>query len=251
MTKARDTERGPFWIAVGDIHDNVSQIGNVPAIREAEAVLISGDITNRGSWGKAEALLNEVGQRNPKILAQIGNMDTRQVEGLLDEKGFNVHGRATDLGFGVGLVGVGYSTPSPFGTPSEVSERQMRVWLDQAMEEARDFEHLILMVHNPPFNTRTDRVWSGQPVGSRAVRQFIEKHQPHVCITGHIHESRAVDRLGRTQVINPGLFGTGAYVWVGLVGGKLEARLKSCAYERTASPLTSHAKPIIGHGQTA
>ncbi|MDY6987501.1 MAG: metallophosphoesterase [Thermodesulfobacteriota bacterium] len=169
--------------------------------------------------------MNKVEHFNAKILAQIGNMDTQQVADFLDERGFNVHGRATDLRFGVGLVGVGYSTPTPFGTPSEVSDRQMRAWLDQAMEQARDFEHLILMAHNPPFNTLTDRIRSGQPVGSRAVRQFIEKHQPHVCMTGHIHESRAVDWLGKTRIINPGVFGTGAYVWVGLVGGKLEARL--------------------------
>lgn len=226
MTEVPDMETGPFWIAIGGIHDDVSQIENIPGITKAQAILISGDIANRGSRDEAEALLTKIEHFNAKILAQIGNMDTRQVEGFLDERGFNVHGRATNLGFGVGLVGVGYSTPTPFGTPSEVSDTQIRVWVDQTGEQARDFEDLILMAHNPPFNTLTDRVRCGQPVGSRAVRQFIEKHQPHVCITGHIHESRAVDWLGKTRVINPGVFGTGAYVWVGLVGGKLEARLQ-------------------------
>lgn len=197
---------------MGDIHDDVSQTGNISGIKEAQAAFISEDITNRGSRHQAEALLNKVEHFNAEILAQLGKMDTQQLEDFLDESAFNVHGRATDLGSGVGLVGVGYSTPTPFGTPGEVRDTQIRVWLDQTMAQARNFEHLIPMAHNPPLDTLTDRVRSGQPVGSRAVRQFIAKHEPQVGITGHIHESRAVDWLGKTRLINPGFFGTGAQV---------------------------------------
>lgn len=215
----------PFWIAIGDIHDDVSQIGYVPGISQAQGILISGDITNRGSRAQAQALLKQIERFNGRILAQIGNMDTRDIEDLLEEKGFNVHARATELGFNIGLIGVGYSTPTPFGTPSEVSDTRIRAWLDEAIQQARDFEYLILMAHDPPFGTRTDRVGSGQSVGSRAVREFIETYQPAVCITGHIHESRAVDWIGKTQIINPGLFGAGGYVLVRLDDGKLEAEL--------------------------
>ncbi|MDY6836564.1 MAG: hypothetical protein SWH78_01200 [Thermodesulfobacteriota bacterium] len=38
----------------------VSRIGNIPGITEAQAVLISGDITNRGSRDQAEALLTKI-----------------------------------------------------------------------------------------------------------------------------------------------------------------------------------------------
>jgi Icc-related predicted phosphoesterase len=219
-------EEQPYWIAIGDIHDDVSQIERVSGISEAQGILISGDITNRGSHARAAALLREIERFNGNILAQIGNMDTRGVEDFLEERGFNVHARTTDLGFGVGLVAVGYSTPTPFGTPSEVSDRQLETWLDLALEGAQGFEHILLMAHNPPFGTQTDRVRSGQPVGSTAVRAFIERHQPGVCITGHIHESRAVDSIGKTQVINPGLFGFGGYVLVRLGEGGLEAELR-------------------------
>ena len=58
------------------------------------------------------------------------------------------------------------------------------------------------------------------------MREFIEKHQPEVCIAGHIHESKAVDRIGKTQIINCGLFGAGGYVLIRLVEGKLEAELR-------------------------
>jgi Icc-related predicted phosphoesterase len=216
----------PFWIGIGDIHDDVSQIGNVPGIAQAQGVLISGDITNWGTRARAQTLLREIEHYNPRILAVIGNMDTRDVENFLEEKGFNAHARTTDLGFNVGLIGVGYSTPTPFGTPSEVSDTQLQAWLEQAVQQAKDFEYLILMSHNAPFGTHTDRVGFGQSVGSKAVRQFIEAYQPDVCITGHIHESRATDRIGKTQIINCGLFGAGGYALIRLVGDTLEAELR-------------------------
>ena len=218
-----DTE--PFWIAIGDIHGHVSRIEDVPGISQAQGVLVSGDITDYGSRALAENLIGRIEHVNPNILAVIGNMDTREVEEVLEEKGYNAHARATDLGFGVGLIGVGYSTPTPFGTPSEVSEAQLQAWLDQAVQGAKNYEHLILMAHNPPFDTQTDRVSFNQPVGSHTVREFIEKYQPDVCVTGHIHESRAVDQVGKTQVINPGLFGSGGYVMIRLLDGLLQAEL--------------------------
>ena len=42
------------------------------------------------------------------------------------------------------------------------------------------------------------------PVGSHAVRGAIERYQPLVSVHGHIHECRAIHRLGRTVAINPG-----------------------------------------------
>jgi len=42
------------------------------------------------------------------------------------------------------------------------------------------------------------------PVGSTAVRTFVEKHQPLLGLHGHIHECKGVDRIGRTLIINPG-----------------------------------------------
>ena len=216
----------PFWIAIGDIHGHVSRIRDVPGISRAQGVLVSGDITDYGSRALTQRLLGQIEHVNSNILAVIGNMDTREVEDVLEEKGYNAHARAIDLGFGIGLIGVGYSTPTPFGTPSEVSDAQLKTWLNQAVQGAEDSEHLILMAHNPPFGTRTDRVSFDEPVGSHAVREFIETYQPDVCVTGHIHESRAVDRLGKTQIINPGLFGAGGYVVIRLADDGLEAALR-------------------------
>jgi Icc-related predicted phosphoesterase len=41
-------------------------------------------------------------------------------------------------------------------------------------------------------------------VGSKAVREAIEKYQPLAGLHGHIHESRSAQKIGRTMCINPG-----------------------------------------------
>ena len=66
------------------------------------------------------------------------------------------------------------------------------------------------------MDTNCDRIRDGSHVGSHAVREFIEIHQPRVCICGHIHESMATDRIGKTAVVNPGRLGKGGYAWVRL-----------------------------------
>jgi Icc-related predicted phosphoesterase len=43
-----------------------------------------------------------------------------------------------------------------------------------------------------------------KPVGSTAVRKFIEKVQPLLTLHGHIHEAPGHVRIGRTLAINAG-----------------------------------------------
>jgi len=71
----------------------------------------------------------------------------------------------------------------------------------------------LFVLHSPPRGTRCDMVAAALHVGSRAIRAFIERHQPPLVLSGHIHESPRVsssyhDRIGRTVVVNPGQFGT-------------------------------------------
>lgn len=56
-----------------------------------------------------------------------------------------------------------------------------------------------------------DQVSPGVHVGSKVIRQFIERHQPLICFTGHIHEGIGIDHIGHTVVINAGPAGAGNY----------------------------------------
>jgi Icc-related predicted phosphoesterase len=86
----------------------------------------------------------------------------------------------------------------------------------EALEElVRPIEarRAIFVLHSPPLETACDVIGGGAHVGSRAIRAFLERHQPALSLSGHIHESPRLsgsyrDAIGRTPVVNPGQFGT-------------------------------------------
>jgi Icc-related predicted phosphoesterase len=70
-------------------------------------------------------------------------------------------------------------------------------------------DEVIFLFHAPPYDTRLDRPYNETPLGSRAVRHFIQKNQPRITLHGHIHESPAVtsaygQKIGKTVAVNAG-----------------------------------------------
>lgn len=214
------------WIAFGDVHERVEMVARIPGIREAAGVILNGDLTNRGGMPKARAVFEAIAAVNPGILAQQGNMDTEAVGAFLEERGVNLHRNVRELAQGLGIMGVGWSTPTPFRTPSEVPEATLAAWIEETWQRAKGFATLIAVIHEPPQNTRLDVV-GGRHVGSPSVRAFIERAQPALCISGHIHESRGEDLIGRTLVVNPGALAHGGYVRIDYVDGRLAAALRT------------------------
>ena len=220
------------WIAVGDVHEDTANLARIPGVGAADGLILSGDLTNRGSEATARRVLGAALAANPIVYAQLGNMDTEAVPRIIDELCVNIHLQAVNLDSGTEhgslcIFGVGMSTFTPFSTPSEVSDEQLGRWLDQVWARAKAFDHQLAVIHNPPVDTVTDRLTSGAHVGSPAVRAFLEKAQPEVCVTGHIHESRGMDQVGKTLVVNPGMPGQGGYVRVTWAKGKLDAALET------------------------
>ena len=120
------------------------------------------------------------------------------------------------------MANCGYSNPTPWKTPREVEEEVLEGLLEEAVQGVDDYTNAIFNVHVPPYDCTLDDCpkldWStdppspiivagvpqSAPAGSTAVRKVIEKYQPLLALTGHIHESRGLVNLGRTTVINPG-----------------------------------------------
>jgi uncharacterized protein len=216
-----------FWIVFGDIHERIEAVERIDEVNLADGVFLSGDLTNVGTREEAGRIVSAVAAMNPRVLAQIGNMDTPVVERVLNEQGINVHAKVRDLGGGVCLAAVGYSTPTPFGTPSEVEEGQICQWARDVLEEAGSFAQVIFMVHTPPRASVVDKLPSGVHVGSPGVRTLIEKYQPAIVVTGHIHEGAGEERIGRSHVLNPGAFAHGGYVRIDETPSGLVATLGS------------------------
>ncbi len=220
-----------YWIAIGDIHEHTSMLEKIPGIREAQGVIVSGDLTNRGTVGAAREVYEAIARLNTNITAVIGNMDTKNVASYLDEQGANLHLNSKNLFSGadkpiIRAIGVGHSTPTPFSTPSEVPESQMAQWLNQAWEMTLPDDLVVAVIHTPPQGTCADDLGNGNHVGSTAVRAFLEKHKPEVCITGHIHEARSIDTLGPTTIINTGLLAHGGYAVISTSNGHVCATLE-------------------------
>jgi hypothetical protein len=215
-----------YWIAFGDIHESTGLLGSVPGLAEADGVIVTGDLTNRGGREAGKRVLDAVARFNPRILAQPGNMDADGVAAYIRERDMDIHLRVRELAPGLGLMGVGLSTPTPFGTPGEVPESTLTQWLDKTHAQADGFDQLICVIHEPPADTAVDRLGNGRHVGSPGVRAFLERVQPALAITGHIHEAAGVDRIGDTPVINPGMLADGGFVRIGFDGAAVTASLE-------------------------
>jgi Icc-related predicted phosphoesterase len=218
-----------YWIIAGDVHESTGAFARIPGVAGAEALILSGDLTNRGGPAQADRVLAAALSANAHVLAQVGNMDEPALTAHLKSRGMNLHREARLLCEGFALMGVGYSTRTPFDTPSEAGEDDMAVWLAEthaaAFALAGPGGRILAVVHNAPHGTRLDRLQNGLNVGSTAVRAFLERVQPEICVCGHIHEGVGEEQIGRCHVLNPGLLSDGGYVRVTMEGGQLSAAL--------------------------
>lgn len=175
-----------------------------------------------------------------------GNHDWKFIEGMLEEAAsgrvlhFLEHTSVTDIG---GMRFLGYSetpwTPhwlkdferldcdgdplpqeggtvwdAASGTAKETTPEEHYGKLpSMAAELARAVtpgSPWIFVCHAPPHGTRLDRLPGvDHPIGSRAVRRFIEQRRPLLALHGHVHESPAVTRayvdyVGGVLCVNPG-----------------------------------------------
>lgn len=215
-----------LWIAVGDIHDEPQCFARIPELSHADGIIVTGDLTVTGGVKQAELVMEALSACGIPVLAQIGNMDRPEVDQWLSEKGCNLHAATRELTPQIAIFGVGASTFTPFGTPSEFPESAFSAWLEACWKKARAYPQRVLVSHNPPKDTNCDAISDGVHVGSTAVREFIEENQPDICLCGHIHEARAMDRIGRTLVVNPGPLAQGGYVLLRSNAGTLSAELK-------------------------
>jgi Icc-related predicted phosphoesterase len=166
-----------------------------------------------------------------------GNDDWASVLGPLESSGTALHGRALPFLDGLSIAGYGCVPITPFGmkdfdridvpgweprqaprkclwsSPSGIEPVPLRAVEGRPSIEAdleilgslSDPEKTIYVVHTPPFATTLDRLQGGiTPIGSRALRAFIERRRPPLTLHGHVHESPGVERLGSTVCVNPG-----------------------------------------------
>src|SRR5213593_1768408 len=192
----------------------------------ADVAVLTGDLTNFGDPPDAARVVAAVRRHCPSVLAVTGNLDMPWVIDALRVEGISLHGEGRRFG-DLGVFGCGGSNVTPMDTPTEFDEDELRAVLERGHAAVADAPRRLMICHTPPFDTRLDRLVNGRPVGSPAVRAFIEARRPELAVVGHIHEGRGADRVGETLMLNAGALRDGGYVVVEDAAGGLTAELRN------------------------
>jgi len=130
-----------------------------------------------------------------------------------------VEGRCVRLSDNHEMITTGYSNITPWNSPRELDEPELRRRIDAMFADVTDAPNLVAVLHPPPYGTDLDKapeltadlrvkMEGNEPklasVGSTAVRDFIAERQPLIGLHGHVHESKGADFVGSTLCVNPG-----------------------------------------------
>jgi Icc-related predicted phosphoesterase len=189
------------FLAVTDFHGQYEKAADI--LRKAgnvDGTLVAGDLTEFGPAEKAKELIDMLPR---PILAVPGNCDPREVVRVLEGEDVCLHLERIRFE-GVTYVGIGGSNPTPFGTPFELSEGEIKDGLKRLLKDVNG--PAVLISHAPPKGFQ-DRIPNGAHVGSEAVKQFASRFKAIIC--GHIHEDSGISMMGDTLVVNPGMASEG------------------------------------------
>ncbi|MBW2056165.1 MAG: metallophosphoesterase [Deltaproteobacteria bacterium] len=206
-------------------------------VLKAEGKTVAGRIDERAtqislSAGKVETLFKKLALErleswmrlaeerlegsNIEMFMAPGNDDIFEMDEVLDRSTYvvNADNRKVDVK-GHEMITLSWSNPTPWDTPRECSEEELEEKIEKLVSQVQDMETAIFNFHAPPHGTMLDEcaklsedlvpsTEESISAGSVAVLNAIKKYQPLLGLHGHIHESRAVQKIGRTTCINPG-----------------------------------------------
>ena len=222
-------------LVISDGHGNTEALEKLaPVAAGVDAVLFAGDFAAFGKPETGAPFLEGLARLHGNVFAVLGNCDEPALIEELERRGICAQGQ---LSFFEGLAIAGSGGGSKFTgtTPYERADEELASDLaivGKSGGESAFPQGLVLIAHNPPQGTALDRVESGAHVGSPLIRKFIEEFSPVLAVSGHIHESRAVDRIGDSALVNPGALAEGFYAIAEIAegeGGKKAAKVELCS----------------------
>ena len=161
---------------------------------------------------------DKLGGSGVRVFVCPGNDDEMEVDDVVRRSEMVVlgEGRMVDID-GFSMISSGWSNHTPWNTHREETEEQLGARIEAMAKQVPDPSRAIFNLHCPPYKSGLDeapaidadlKLLHGgralRPVGSTAVREAIERHQPLLSLHGHIHDSKGAVKLGKTLAINPG-----------------------------------------------
>jgi len=225
-------------LIIADVHGEFKKLDKiVDHVKEDfDVVVCPGDFTdmfntptNFSQIDVALLVLEKLMVFGKPLLCVPGNHDPYDVVSIFKEYGVNLHAKRREI---LGIVFGGFGgAATPFDTLYEPSEAEIR----EGLEKIGKVD--VLVVHNPPKNTKMDRIESGQHVGSEAIRDYILKQKPKLVISAHIHEAAGSDKLGESLLFYPGPAFEGRYGIVDL--DKMDVRINQVPLNEKQQNLSS------------
>jgi len=151
-----------------------------------------------------------------KVYMAAGNDDIFEVDNIIQNSSTMVN--CNDQVVMVGdheMATFSWTNPTPWDTPREKPDEELEPMLEVLISKIKNKEKSIFNFHAPPHGFALDlapqlskdliqAVDRKIHVGSLSVTKMIKKYQPFLSLHGHIHESRGIQKMGKTTMINPG-----------------------------------------------
>lgn len=128
-----------------------------------------------------------------------------------------VEGQVIELDEHHEMISTGWSNPTPWDTHREEDEDALLKRIEAMIAQVKRVDNAVFNLHAPPYGSGLDDApeltkdmrlaYAGRsmiPVGSKAVLNVIEKHQPLLSLHGHIHEAKGTRKYRRTLCVNAG-----------------------------------------------
>lgn len=166
------------------------------------------------SWDKI--IEEKMKNSDIKMFIAPGNDDLLEVDEALDNFTYAINADNKKVTINDHeMITLSWSNFTPWDTPRECDEEELAKKIEKLVLQIEDMEKAIFNFHVPPYGTNLDQAYKLSKdlvpsiseminVGSTAVLKAIKEHQPLLGLHGHIHESRAAQKIGRTLCVNPG-----------------------------------------------
>lgn len=208
------------FLVLSDLHANNSILDKMnEQFSKADGVIFAGDFAECFKPETGKAALEALCTKHDSIFAVLGNCDEPEFIEELEEQDICVE-RSLVFHEGLAFAGSGGGTYFTGKTANEREENEILSDFNIVENSVKDtgdaslWKSLILVSHNPPKDTKCDAVNAELHAGSQLFTDFIKENQPLAVICGHIHEGRAIDKIGETVVINPGALLESNYAWL-------------------------------------
>lgn len=198
MKKSPDKKKKMRILAAGDFHGDAGvaeKLAEKAEKADVDLIILTGDIMG---IVKTKNIIKPFTDRKQRVIFVPGNWETSAEAGELSRK-YNIKNIENHyLKYkDVGIFGIGSADWSLYPDDERTFQR-----LEKEHERMKNLEKKIMVSHMHAAGTKSEL--SGFE-GSAALRKAVEKFQPDLFISGHIHELEGVEeKIGKTLIVNVG-----------------------------------------------